>query len=329
MGVCSCVLFVSMFSCVAIVSTSDDSGIIFGIDSDSNAELISDEIEDFTKDKHKGQLCKDEYGAQHCARWKGYNVCKSSPAMMRTMCAKTCGFCPKTSDVCQDRQLTRKCSLWKLHGSCNTHPEKMARFCAQTCDMCDAETKCKQIKCPHPQQCTLDKHRNAVCACVRRCKRRKHKRKLGLVCGTDYKEYDDRCELEHSMCQKKRTVYVEDYGFCKAFSPPIPCSDVYSTERCLKWKQVEACTLYRDVMKSACRKTCELCEPIKEEACISSQFGCCWDKKTPSHGITGYGCPECKDLFRFCHYFIRDCNSAISQNKHFMRDKCAQTCGYC
>ena len=82
----------------------------------------------------------------------------------------------------------------------------------------DSEEKCMRIKCDPPRKCSLDAQGMPVCICPLFCKHRRAKRSLGMVCGTNNKEYKDRCKLEISACELNQTVSVKQYGACPAMS---------------------------------------------------------------------------------------------------------------
>lgn len=241
---------------------------------------------------------------------------------------------------CVDKHSFEKCDWWKRHNACHTHPERMRRLCAKTCNMCETILMCKGMKCEKPRLCVLDAYGLPQCVCTHKCKHRKQKRRLGMVCGTDGKEHVTICKMEHTACLLNTTISVRQFGSCPAASPP--CFDGYGEEQCRAWRPFGVCKKYPKLMRTACQFTCgwcnrsnggtyasELKKQFDQPACQRSPYGCCWDQETSARGPGGYGCPACQDNYKFCQGFVRDCNSSQSKNRDFMMRHCKHTCTYC
>jgi len=90
-------------------------------------------------------------------------------------------------------------------------------------------------------------------------------------------------------------------------------------------------------MRHLCPKTCGYCgKGHAPPPCMSSVFGCCWDKSTPASASIGSGrenCPACVDKrsSRLCNRFQRFCEDFNPDRKigRQMRSLCPKTCRVC
>lgn len=90
-------------------------------------------------------------------------------------------------------------------------------------------------------------------------------------------------------------------------------------------------------LRHLCPKTCGYCgKGLAPPPCLSTTYGCCWDKSTPASAPIGSGrenCPRCKDkkspllCYRF-HGFCTDFNPDHIIGRD-IRSLCPRTCGVC
>jgi len=136
---------------------------------------------------------------------------------------------------------------------------------------------------------------------------------LGGKCGNP--SVAERCERACFKC-------------CTDFNPTT-CANLKRLKLCFskKWK---------DRMRNLCPKTCGYCggKMPAPPPCVSSKYGCCWDKKTFASGPIGSGtenCPACRDLNskEFCSRFQSDCYEMNLVKGKQMRNFCPKTCKLC
>ncbi|XP_061196855.1 agrin-like [Saccostrea echinata] len=93
------------------------------------------------------------------------------------------------------------CSFQKA--ACET--QKNMTFTIGKCD------RCKDLACTSPQVCIVDPDTGIPrCGCVQKCEDR-----MAQVCGTDGRQYSNRCMLELQACQSRQNIKVKNEGPCE------------------------------------------------------------------------------------------------------------------
>ncbi|XP_065068394.1 uncharacterized protein LOC135693756 isoform X2 [Rhopilema esculentum] len=116
----------------------------------------------------------------------------------------------------------------------------------------------------------------------------------------------------------------------------VCCAD-FSESFCKKRKRACHVKFAKERMRHYCPKTCEYCgKAPAPPPCLSTQFGCCWDKSTPASAPIGSGrenCPPCKDKQSesFCNMFKGDCTDYHPERikGRQIRSFCPKTCRMC
>ena len=77
-----------------------------------------------------------------------------------------------------------------------------------------------------------------------------------------------------------------------------------------------------------------LTEPKPKPKCHYSEFGCCWDKKSPAKGPSWEGCPACKDTYKGCQrlmnmYLKSGTSREDACTLSVMIKHCPKICGFC
>eukprot|EP00795_Rhopilema_esculentum_P010569 gene10569-19301_t len=111
----------------------------------------------------------------------------------------------------------------------------------------------------------------------------------------------------------------------------------FSESFCKKRKRACHVKFAKERMRHYCPKTCEYCgKAPAPPPCLSTQFGCCWDKSTPASAPIGSGrenCPPCKDKQSesFCNMFKGDCTDYHPERikGRQIRSFCPKTCRMC
>nr|QNH72534.1 toxin candidate TRINITY_DN40232_c1_g10_i3 [Pachycerianthus maua] len=108
------------------------------------------------------------------------------------------------------------------------------------------------------------------------------------------------------------------------------CYDKDKTN-CETWANKGRCDLAftKARMEEICPMSCGKCKAPAAPACSLSEYGCCWNGVNEATGPNQEGCLTCKNYktTRFCENNKSTCDDLSSEE--FMKNYCAETCGYC
>ncbi|EDO40385.1 predicted protein, partial [Nematostella vectensis] len=71
---------------------------------------------------------------------------------------------------------------------------------------------CSRISCSHYGRCVVRNNGKAHCVCPRQCQVR-----FKPVCGTDGREYLNRCFLRRNACRTQTSIKVHKWGLCSKY----------------------------------------------------------------------------------------------------------------
>ncbi|XP_078339118.1 agrin-like isoform X9 [Crassostrea virginica] len=78
---------------------------------------------------------------------------------------------------------------------------------------CLKSNLCKDLTCPAPKVCVIDPGTGRPgCGCVQACEDR-----MAQVCGTDGRQYSNRCMLDLHACQSNQDIQVKNEGPCQDY----------------------------------------------------------------------------------------------------------------
>jgi len=144
---------------------------------------------------------------------------------------------------------------------------------------------------------------------------------------------------DESFCFKKYMTNDCTYEYIRDLCPRTCmkcCADI-DAGFCKKRRLYCRKKRFQDRMRVYCPQTCLYCKTgLAPPPCVSTTYGCCWDKSTPASAPIGSGiekCPRCKDkkspiMCSRLNFFCYDFNPHHRAGRQ-IRSLCPKTCRVC